>query len=624
MPGSKSKQPKKSYLCFLDPALMLGAARASQEDKASQKKAASPDELGDVGLQTLEAQLSPSAINRFNNDDLVPVLVDSSDCGGVANVVKKWKGESHSLTNNTLLVRVPRKKLKDLADRDDVKYVEGSTRLKPHCNLAHVSARLIEDDVRNVPQTGQGVLVGIIDTGIDVDHPAFKKDGKTRIVNYLDQETGDEFDAAQIDAGDASGSVDTIGHGTHVAGIAAGSGEGSPNNRFVGVAHDADLAIVKTSFDSVSIAQAVRHIFNVAEDRKQACVVNLSLGGHMGGHDGSTITERVIDQLSGPGRIVVVSAGNEGGDKIHASTVMEPGADDNRWVADLDVKARNFSNGPLGFCMLQVWHQREDHISIKLRSPNGDLFEAPEEGQDQFNRSIIFVEASHQRNAYSDDQVTTFRIITLPDDNLMKGWSVIAEENTDAGGVKVGAVHAWINDLSMGVFTSNATASHLVGMPGTAFSAITVGSYATRNEWPSRSPNTAEGTTFLPAINLENISHFSSMGPTRDGQNKPEVAGPGQFLLAPLSKDASLGNTPNFTRVDGIPYTAMQGTSMSAPYVTGALALLLEKDPSIDWAEAKRRIIKSTRTDENTGVAWNARWGYGKLDVQRLLTIEPG
>jgi hypothetical protein len=62
---------------------------------------------------------------------------------------------------------------------------------------------------------------------------------------------------------------------------------------------------------------------------------------------------------------------------------------------------------------------------------------------------------------------------------------------------------------------------------------------------------------------------------------------------------------------------------MSAPYVTGALALLLQKDASIDWGEAKRRLIKSARQDGHTGVSWNPRWGYGKLDVERLLTIEP-
>ena len=156
------------------------------------------------------------------------------------------------------------------------------------------------------------MLIGVIDTGIDVSHAAFKSGGSTRIVNYLDQETGDEFTQADIDAGNAAGSIDVIGHGTHVAGIAAGNGAGSPNKKWRGVAPEADLAIVKTTFDTADIAVAIKHIFDLADTRNQPCVINLSLGGHFGAHDGSSVSERMIDDLSGDGRVVVVSAGNEG------------------------------------------------------------------------------------------------------------------------------------------------------------------------------------------------------------------------------------------------------------------------------------------------------------------------
>jgi subtilisin family serine protease len=158
-------------------------------------------------------------------------------------------------------------------------------------------------------------------------------------------------------------------------------------------------------------------------------------------------------------------------------------------------------------------------------------------------------------------------------------------------------------------------------MPATAYSAVTVASYATRNQWKSRDPQNP--SIHLEALALEALSSFSSPGPTRDGDNKPEVAAPGEWLLAPLSKDALASELPLFTRVAGIEYASLRGTSMSAPYVTGSLALLLQKDGSIDWGEAKRRLIKSTRQDRHSGVCWNARWGYGKLDVERLLTIEP-
>jgi subtilisin family serine protease len=158
-------------------------------------------------------------------------------------------------------------------------------------------------------------------------------------------------------------------------------------------------------------------------------------------------------------------------------------------------------------------------------------------------------------------------------------------------------------------------------MPGTAFSAITVAAHTTRKGWTSQDKGLSD--VALDDIHLDDISYFSSPGPTRDGVNKPEIAAPGQWLISPLSSQASPHWVPTWTRIAGIDYAAMQGTSMAAPYVTGALALLLEKDPGIDWSEAKRRLIVSTRQDGFTRPCWNPRWGYGKIDVKRLLALTP-
>ncbi len=618
-------EPVMDYLSKLDPSLMLGALRAPKERprRAARKKLAAPASVADIsaGICALRSQMSDNAARRFLTKDLVPVLVETSDPADLARTIDGWKGSCREVSRNTAVARVPRNRLRDLAGLGTVNYVEASAKLRPKCDLAHQSSGLVAGQTRAVPQTGAGVLVGIIDTGIDVDHASFKRAGKTRIVNYLDQERGRQYDAADIDAGSAAQSPDEHGHGTHVAGIAAGNGAGSPQRRLQGVAPDADLAIVKTTMETADLVVAIQHIFDLAASRSQSCVINLSLGGHAGGHDGSTIVERTIDQLSGPGRIVVVAAGNEGNDPIHASTVMEPGgADPARWVADFAVNARVFDlpegQQVLGVVFVQVWHQREDQIQVTLRSPNGELFSPPQQGEQEFDRGTFLVQCSHQNNPYSGDHVTSFFVITVPQEDLLSGWSVIATEDRQAGGIAVGAVHAWIPDMEQGHFTSEVTRSHLVGMPATAHSAVTVAAYATRKEWESKDPGFSGD-----AINLEEISYFSSMGPTRDGQNKPEIAAPGQWLLAPLSSAAA--GLPLFVRVKNMPYVALQGTSMATPYVTGALALLLEKHPDLDWAEAKRRLIKSAHQDNRTRVCWNARWGYGKLDVARLLTLEP-
>ena len=638
--SAKTKHPRagksvleKSPLSKLDPMLRLGASRANVEARFHPRSLEVPAAVErpeavsslPLGIQSLASHMSKAGAERLRTEDLVSVVVDCRAGESVRDLVDQWGGCGTRVSPSTVVARVPRTELESLARLSAVRYVEASTRLKLHSDLAHVSSGLVRAGVPTVPQTGAGVLVGIVDTGIDVSHPAFRSGGKSRIVNYLDQFTDQEFDSAKIDAGDAAGSTDTVGHGTHVAGIAAGNGGGSPSSSLRGVAPEADLAVVKSTLETADILTAIAHIFDVAKARNQPAVVNCSFGGHAGAHDGSSIIERTIDELSGPGRIVVVSAGNEGSDSIHAHGIVRgEGTTPGRWEAKFSLNPRMFQgeSGPveLGILFLQVWHQREDRLNVRLRTPGGNFFDPPAEGSSEHDFGSFFVEASRQVHPYSGDTLVTFEVITLPQPNWLSNWTLVAEEASPAGAA-VGAVHAWISDGSAGRFTTGATFEYLIGMPASAYSAVTVASYATRNQWKSRDPQNP--SIHLEALQLEALSSFSSPGPTRDGDTKPEVAAPGEWLLAPLSKDALTSELPLFTRVLGIEYASLRGTSMSAPYVTGSLALLLQKEGSIDWSEAKRRLIKSTRQDRHSGVCWNARWGYGKLDVERLLTIEP-
>jgi subtilisin family serine protease len=618
------KRELSQILSKLDPLLLLGVERADKEDikslKAVKQKLPSVKSLH-PGIQSLQRQMSDTNLKRFLRTDKVSVMVATTDNKAVAKVVADNNGTSNELTSDKMLVRIPRTALKNLAQCAEVSYVEASTRLELHCDAAHRSTGLFVDNQRTVPQTGKGVLVGIIDSGIDTSHEAFKKDGKTRIIEYWDQIRNRRYNSAQIDQGKGAESPDTVGHGTHVAGIAAGNGGGSPGNIYQGVAPEADLAVVQTTMETGDIAKAIKDIFKLADKRKQPCVINLSLGGHFGAHDGTTIAERAIDQLCGPGKLVVVSAGNENQSPIHAGTILpREQPEPTRWVADFELKPGMYDGRMLGLIALQVWYHHEDELTIQLRSPNGELFTAPMNSSSEVEKDNYYVSVNHRKAHYSGDNVVTFQVVTQPLTQLLGGWSIIVTEST-TGGLKVGSVHAWIASRSLGGFTSGNSQSCLVGMPGTAYSAITVASYATRKEWESQSLTQPHIT--LDAMNLEDISYFSSEGPTRDGQNKPEIAAPGQYLISTLSSAAQPIELPMEYRVKDIDYVALQGTSMAAPYVTGALALLLEKDGTIDWAEAKRRLIKSARLGAYTGPCWNPRWGYGKINVEKLLTIEP-
>jgi subtilisin family serine protease len=577
-----------------------GAARA-QAGAAPRGAARAPRSLRGVpiGLQSIRAQLSPTSLRDLEERDVVPVLVESaaaSGRGGLGAGLAQVAAGALRVSRSTVVARVPRTRLADLAALAGVGRVEASVRLRPRVDLAHASAMLFR-----------------------------QADGKTRIVRYVDQTTGASYAPAQIDGGAAAASPDEEGHGTHVAGIAAGGGGGLPVPRYAGVAPGADLAVVKTTFDTADIAAGVALVFDLAAERRQPCVVNLSLGGHWGGHDGSTLLERVIDELcEPPGRVVVASAGNEGGSRLHAGTRLAQGAaTPERWVADLELSPRVVQGTAMGLLWVSVWTQREDDLVVTLRSPNGELFRPPPGGRQEADRSKFAVDVSHQVAVYSGDNEFAFGVFAVAEAEWLRGWSLIVEEDRAPGkhGAQVGAVHAWIADEAMGAFASGYTRGHLVGMPGTAYSAVTVASYATRRTWESQDP--ALPVVELPAVHLEDVSYFSSPGPTREEQNKPEVAAPGQWLVSALSAQASVDALPLWVRLAGAPYAALQGTSMSAPYVTGALALLLEKDPSLHWGEIKRRLAKSCREDRFTTPSWNARWGHGKIDVERLLSIDP-
>lgn len=577
-----------------------------------------------VGIMSVAGQIGPTARESFAATDQVQVLIECDRPEEVLAFVSRSHGTAEVVGPRTIVARVPRTALSKFENQASVRSVEASVQLRPACDLAHRSTRLLPAQglQRQSALSGKGVLVGIVDTGIDVAHPAFQSGGQSRIVSYMDQASGQTLTQQQITNG--QGFPDLIGHGTHVSGIAAGNGARAPQDRHAGVATQADIAMVKTTFQSADIARGIKFLFDLAEQRGQPCVVNLSLGGHYGGHDGSTVVERTIDQLTGPGRLVVVSAGNEGRDRIHAGTTLAAGGPTAaRWTADFQITKRDVDGQTVGLIVLQVWHQHEDDLLIRIRTPNGELFSAVQNGTSELERDSFVIQADHRVAAYSEDHRTTFQIVTVPQSQWLNGWSLIVEEDRSAGhqGVQVGPLHAWILNQEMGTFLTGSTQTHLVGMPGTAFSAITVASYATRREWKSIDPSNPN--VVLDAVNLEDISYFSSPGPTRDGDNKPEISAPGQWLLAPLSQNAVLEEVPNMQRIDGSPYAALQGTSMAAPYVAGALALLLEKEPKIDWAEVKRRLIKSARQDGFSKPCWNPRWGYGKLDVLKLLTIEP-
>jgi hypothetical protein len=182
-------------------------------------------------------------------------------------------------------------------------------------------------------------------------------------------------------------------------------------------------------------------------------------------------------------------------------------------------------------------------------------------------------------------------------------------------------VHNWmvasLGSTSPGFpfFTTKVDSTVNVNTPGTADSVITVAGYTSKFSWTSIDGNSYQ---FVGAVGPTRICPFSARGPRRDGVQKPDLAAPGSAIGSTLSADAS----PPFPTPLILPdnrHVVLQGTSMASPMVAGAVAMLLQKYPTLTPSGAKQLLYSGARSDAFTGVVPNPRWGYGKLDVASLL-----
>ncbi len=497
-----------------------------------------------------------------------------------------------------------------LLEDQDVVYIEQSWPTSPTLD-ASVSA-ITADTVHSLSPavTGAGVIVGAIDTGIDYTHLDFRYDSdgdgfeeSSRILAILDQSYGIfgiEYNWHDIETdlanghGSSEGIVrqrDTDGHGTHVMGIAAGDGSSSSAG-FVGVAPAAWIVMVKTTYFTSDILAGVEYIFDLADALGLPAVVNLSLGGHEGPHDGTSLFEQGMDELvQGPGRVIVVSAGNEGDQSIHASDTLLGNAS-SFWIA------------PDGWdAELDMWYPGSSRFTVSVSPPSGPAIVAPwgtDSGIVQTAFGAVRIDnAASGVNANNGDREVFIRLSSLSGSGQ---WQITV---TDTGG-NGGRYDAWVISGSADIVGGDSSST--IDEPGNARDVITVGSFNTKAVWPSLSGD----QNYLASYPLNVLSSFSSQGPTRDGRVKPEICAPGAWISASLSNDAMWQGY--LVNPDGV-HTMELGTSMAAPHVSGAAALLMSIDPQLTAEEVRDLLTDTAARDGFTGAVPNYRWGWGKLDV---------
>ncbi len=503
---------------------------------------------------------------------------------------------------------VPLDRIETVAEDPAIQRISLSRRLKTTMDQAQATVH-VADYVTRTGASGKGVVIGVVDTGIDAQHPAFRR----RVLSIWDQTLpgpgvpeggyGAELTGTQLQL-----SRDEVGHGTHVAGTAAGK-----DTKFPGVAPGARLVIVKTDLTDAHIADGVDYCFRVAADLGLPCVVNLSLGGHADAHDGTDGLSQFIDSRVGPGRIACVAAGNEGNDDIHA-TVKVPGGG-TRSVR-MTVPTTADDSGP-STVFVNGWYDDVDRLEVAVAGPSGvsTPFQARQTtGNPALSYSLpdgrVRIIAGGPDPANGDHNVAIEITRHTGSFSVAGGTWVLRFRGATVKGS--GRVDLWALDDLGGVtrFGGQAVADEMkIGSPGAAANVVTVAAFTTRPQWRDRS-----GTTWENGETLDDVSSFSSEGPRRDGVRKPDVAAPGSMIVSAFSRDSA----PDPAFVVDARHVAMQGTSMATPFVTGVVALLLQANPLLDPDQVRAALRKASAIPGKRAGSWDKKWGAGLLDVGQL------
>ncbi|WP_175551713.1 S8 family serine peptidase [Geodermatophilus amargosae] len=545
---------------------------------------------------------------EWRNGVPAAAIVEARDAAGVADRVK-GDGEVLRLSQNFLSVRADVETLARLTEVAEVRRVQTKKLSQPHLDAALPDIGLVAPQTGQRPfaEDGEGVLVGIVDSGFDLSHPMFRDaNGQLRVEGLLDQSLAQprEFSTGQLEQGWASGrgpGADENGHGTHVAAIAAGSRFGA----LEGVAPGARLLLVKTNFRDTDTA--VSWVFRKAGARP--CVVNLSLGHHFGAHDGTDAEERLHGQLTGPGKIIVVSAGNERGDDIHIGGRFHPGQ-----AEQVPFDLQRQSDGT-AFAVLTLWHARADRFAISLVTPAGEVIDEPPSGS-AIRRTFaaVAIDLAQQRYRPSDliEHQIALDVRAQAGNGELRGWRV----RINCRAATIGRLDGWFNNSGFAAFRAHAMSesARTVGLSATGDGCLAVASHVTRNAWDSDS-GPMQDARLVPG----RTSAFSSLGPSRDGRQKPDVSAPGQMVTAALAQGSESAADDRFAS-NGDQLLTIAGTSMAAPVVTGAVAMLLQQKPDRNLGDVRDLLRASVRRDVHTGPGpWDPAYGLGKLDVAAAL-----
>ena len=546
------------------------------------------------------------------------------------------------------IVMLPLSEVDNLAHHPTVLRVEAN-------GQAHVTLDTIPRVVNTLPIyvptaqhpafTGEGVVVGVMDIGYDLTHPTFFNNDQYRISAYWDQlapgndparfPVGREFvTAADILAQGCATDGRAQSHGTHTLGIAAGSGHDTP---YRGVAYESDLCIVSNAvtndtvfmepsdydkYTTATDALGFKYLFDYAEQQQKPCVVSFSEGYSANVDRTDSLYAAFLEKLTGPGRILVSSAGNE---RVSLTYAEKPQGTDmagafiqcGRKEASYRVK----SDGAMTVCL--YIYDKATHALLEVREltmtgegdavveetiPIGDqqckarFHDYPSSANPKELIGLLDLSADVAINQLADIAI------------VLKGEERHAE--------LFGSSSCALGNLDIDPRWQAAQEGHNILAPGCFDTPVCVGATVHRLGFTN-----AEGKYKKTEDAKGMLSYYSSTGPAINGLDKPDVTAPGTNVISSYSSyyyeehPTVTSNYVVYSEVSGrkYPWGANTGTSMSTPVVAGIIALWLQANPHLTREDVMGILSRTCRHPEEDMTYPNNRYGYGEIDGYRGL-----
>jgi len=552
----------------------------------------------------------------------------------------------------------------DVASRLNApKFQNDKARLHSHLPEAQV----LLGSQSNLSIKGKGVLVGIVDIGFQLDHPTFfdENGNKYRVLRFWQQngtsgKSPGNYGYGRLLSNQAAilSELDEDGtHGTHVAGISAGSGFQSPNNMYQGMAPESNLAFVSIKYANDTLGGSAKgdflvanstildgfdYLIKYADSVKMPVTCNLSWGMHTGPHDGSSLFDLAVKNIVNQkskwgtkpyGRSIVGANGNDGRSNMHLGLSLN---NDTFHTLAMDRSRTNYKDENI-YC--DFWAEKGSSLQIKVSLV------------DSFNQEIItsgFMDF-HQNNVVNKKIISgidTFSfVLSFQKTYLNNGKSnclLIAQSAGNKRFIKVtftgvGYVNGWnsgrtfewtsgtfrsfIGSLYPKNFVEGDEQSSMGENGGTGNWLTSVGAYTNRKEWVNFEGKPKSDNN----LKIGELASFSSRGPRIDGRIKPDVSAPGQLVASAVN----FRQVPGWmndeivykTKYNGndVVWALFSGTSMAAPHVNGIAALIHQVSGNLNSAQIAEIFRLTAQRDSFTTQDSNYNYGYGKVDALNAL-----